>query len=166
MPRPCCRATTFSPPSIAVPSASSSRRSLHVSWVMTRGRARSPWLNRRRRRRPALRRRQSVLPWPPGPPTIRPLVKDVHSRFVSLEPGRRSSRVSESVCLPVGRFVSIRGLEEGTLSVRFRVRDSQRPGPIALAPLHRTVRRTVRSQLQSTGWTLPSELPRVLSSMT
>jgi hypothetical protein len=39
-------------------------------------------------------------------------------RFTSLEPGLRSSRVSESVRLPVGRFVSIRGLEEGTLSVR------------------------------------------------
>jgi hypothetical protein len=71
-----------------------------------------------------------------APLTIRPLVEDVRSRFVSLEPGRRSSRVSESVRLPVGRFVSIRGLKEGTLSVRFRVRDSQRPGPIALAPLH------------------------------
>jgi hypothetical protein len=103
-----------------------------------------------------------VLPWPPGLPMIRPLVEDVRSRFVSLEPGRRSSRVSELVRLPVGRFVSVRGLEEGTLSVRFRVRDSQRPGPVALAPL----RRTVRSQLQSTGWTLPSELPRVLSSRT
>jgi hypothetical protein len=84
-----------------------------------------------------------VLPWPPGPPTIRPLVEDVRSRFVSLEPGRRSSRVSESVHLPIGHFMSVRGLEEGTLSVRFRVRDSQRPGPVALAPLHRTVRRTV-----------------------
>jgi hypothetical protein len=107
-----------------------------------------------------------VLPWPPGPPMIRPLVEDVRSRFVSLEPGRRSSRVSESVRLPVGRFMSVQGLEEGTLSVRFRVRDSQRPGPVALAPLHRTVRRTVRSQVQSTGWTLPSELLRVFSSRT
>jgi hypothetical protein len=88
-----------------------------------------------------------VLPWPPGPPTIRPLVTGVGYRFVSLEPGLRSSRVSESVRLPVGRFVSIRGLEEGTLSVRIRIRDSRRPGPIALAPLHRTVRRTVRSRL-------------------
>jgi hypothetical protein len=60
-----------------------------------------------------------VLPWPPGLLTIRPLVENIHSRFVSLEPGRRSSRVSESVRLPVGRFVSVRGLEEGTLSVRF-----------------------------------------------
>jgi hypothetical protein len=62
-----------------------------------------------------------VLPWPSGPPTIRPPVVDVRSRFVSLEPGARSSRVSESVRLPAGRFVSIRGLEEGTLSVRFQV---------------------------------------------
>jgi hypothetical protein len=75
-------------------------------------------LNLRRRRRPALRRRPSVLPWPPGPPTIRPLVGGIGSRFVSLEPGQRSSRVSESVCLPIGHFVSVRGLEEGTLSVR------------------------------------------------
>jgi hypothetical protein len=88
-----------------------------------------------------------MLPWPPGLPMIRPLVVDVRSRFMSLEPGRRSSRVSESVRLLVGRFVSVRGLEEGTLSVRFQVRDSQRPGPVTLAPLHRTVRRTVRSQL-------------------
>jgi hypothetical protein len=58
-----------------------------------------------------------VLPWLPGPPMNRPLVVDVRSRFVSLEPGPRSSRVSESVRLPVGRFVSVRGLEEGTLSV-------------------------------------------------
>jgi hypothetical protein len=78
-----------------------------------------------------------MLPWPPGPPTIRPLVVGIGYRFTSLEPGPRSSRVSESVRLPVGRFVSVRGLEEGTLSWR--------PGPIALAPLHRTVRRTVRS---------------------
>jgi hypothetical protein len=107
-----------------------------------------------------------VLPLPPGPPMITPLVEDVRSRFVSLESERRSSSVSESVRLPVGRFVSVRGLEEGTLSVRFRVRDSQRPDPVSLTPLHRTVRRTVRSQLQSTGWTLPSKLPRVLSSRT
>jgi hypothetical protein len=107
-----------------------------------------------------------MLPWLPGPPTIRPLVADVRSRFVSLELGPRSSRVSESVHLPVGRFVSVRGLEEGTLSIRFQVRDSQRPGPVALTPLHRTVWRTVRSQLQSTGWILPSELPRVLSYRT
>jgi hypothetical protein len=83
-----------------------------------------------------------VLPWPP---MIRLPVVDVNSRFVSIEPGPRSSRVSESVRLPVGRFVSVRGLEEGTLSVRLRVRDSRRLGPVALAPLHRTVRRTVRS---------------------
>jgi hypothetical protein len=107
-----------------------------------------------------------MLPWPSGPPTIRPPVVDARSRFVSLEPGPRSSRVSESVCLPVGRFVSARGLKEGTLSVRFRVLDSRRPGPVALTPLHMTVRRTVRSQLQYTGWTLPSELPRVLSYRT
>jgi hypothetical protein len=47
-----------------------------------------------------------------------------HGRLFQIrEPraGRRSSRVSESVRLPVGRFVSVRGLEEGTLSVRFRV---------------------------------------------
>jgi hypothetical protein len=31
----------------------------------------------------------------------------VGSRFVSLEPRPRSSRVSESVRLPVGRFVSV-----------------------------------------------------------
>jgi hypothetical protein len=85
-----------------------------------------------------------VLPWPPGPLMIRPPVTGVGSRFTSLEPGPRSNRVSESVRLPVGRFVSIRGLEEGTLSVKIRVRDSRRPGPVALAPLHRIVRRTVR----------------------
>jgi hypothetical protein len=107
-----------------------------------------------------------VLPWLSGPPTIRLPVVDVSSRFANLEPGPRSSRVSESVHLPVGHFVSVRGLEEGTLSVRFRVRDSRRPGPVALAPLHRTVRRTVRSRLQYTGWTLSSELPRVLSYRT
>jgi hypothetical protein len=78
-------------------------------------------LSLRRRRRLVLRRRSSVLPWPPGPPMIRPPVVDVSSRFVSLEPRARSSRVSESVRLPVGRFVSVRGLEEGTLSVRLRV---------------------------------------------
>jgi hypothetical protein len=116
-----------------------------VSWVTTRGRARSPWLNLQRRRRPALRRRLSVLPWPPRPPTIRPLVAGVGYRFASLEPGSRSSRVSESVHLPIGRFVNVRGLKEGTMSVRMWVRDSRRPGPVALAPLHRTVRRTVRS---------------------
>jgi hypothetical protein len=54
----------------------------------------------------------------PGPPMIRPLVIGVGSRFVSLEPGPRSSKVSESVRLPIGRFVSIRGLKEGTLSIR------------------------------------------------
>jgi hypothetical protein len=86
-----------------------------------------------------------VLPWPPGPPTNKPSVAGVGSRFMSLEPGPRSSRVSESVRLPVGRFMSVRGLNEGTLSVRIRVRDSRRPGPIALVPLHRIVRRTVRS---------------------
>jgi hypothetical protein len=59
-----------------------------------------------------------VLPWPPGPPMIRPLVMGICSRFASLEPGPRSSRVSESVRLPVSRFVSVQGLEEGTLSVR------------------------------------------------
>jgi hypothetical protein len=87
-------------------------------------------------------------------------------RFTSLEPGPRSSRVSESVRPPVSRFVSVQGLKEGTLSVRIRVRDSRRPGPVALAPLHRTVWRTVRSRLQCTGWTLSSELPRVLSCRT
>jgi hypothetical protein len=107
-----------------------------------------------------------MLPWPPGPPMIRPLVAGVGYRFVSLEPGPRSSRVSESDRLPVGHFLSVRGLEEGTLSFRIRVRDSRRPGPVALAPLHRTVRRTVRSRLQCTGWTLPSELSRVLSCRT
>jgi hypothetical protein len=107
-----------------------------------------------------------VLPWLPGPSMIRPLVTSVGYRFVSLEPGPRSSRVSESVRLPVGRFMSVRGLEEDTLSIRIRVRDSRRPGPVALVPLHRTVRRTVRSRLQCTGWTLPSELPRVLSCRT
>jgi hypothetical protein len=59
-----------------------------------------------------------VLPWPPGLPTIRPPIAGIGSRFMSLEPGPRSSRVSESVHLPVGRFMSDRGLEEGTLSVR------------------------------------------------
>jgi hypothetical protein len=59
-----------------------------------------------------------VLPWPPGPPMIKPLVTGIGYRFMSLEPGPRSSRVSESVRLPVGHFVSVRGLEEGTLSVR------------------------------------------------
>jgi hypothetical protein len=47
-----------------------------------------------------------------------PLVIGVGSRFASLEPGPRSSKVSESVRLPVDRFVSIRGLKEGTLSIR------------------------------------------------
>jgi hypothetical protein len=92
-----------------------------------------------------------VLPWPSGPPTIRPPVVDVSSRFMSLEPGPRSSRVSESVRLPVGRFVSVRGLEEGTLSVKFQVRDSRRPGPVALTPLHRmdtVVRVAEGTQLQ------------------
>jgi hypothetical protein len=74
--------------------------------------------------------------------------------------------VSESVRLLNGHFVGVRGLEEGTLSVRIRVRDSQRPGPVALAPLHRIMRRTVRLRLQCTGWTLPSELPRGLSCRT
>jgi hypothetical protein len=89
-------------------------------------------------------------------------------RFQIREPGARTEeqQVSESVRLPVDRFVSVRGLKEGTLSVRIRVQDSQRPGPVALAPLHRTVRRTVRSRLQCTGWTLSSELPRVLSCRT
>jgi hypothetical protein len=82
---------------------------------------------------------------------IRPLVVGAGYRFTSLEPRLRSSKVSESVRLPVGRFVSVQGLEEGTLSVRIRVRDSQRPGPIALAPVHRIVQRTVRSRLQCTG---------------
>jgi hypothetical protein len=59
-----------------------------------------------------------VLPWPPGLSMIRPPVVGVSSRFASLELGPRSSRVSESVRLPVGRFVSVRGLEEGTLSGR------------------------------------------------
>jgi hypothetical protein len=62
-----------------------------------------------------------VLPWPPGLPMIRSLVMGVGYRFTSLEPGPRSSRVSESVRLPVGCFVSVRGLEEGTLSVWIRV---------------------------------------------
>jgi hypothetical protein len=78
-----------------------------------------------------------VLPWQPGPPMIRPSVTGIGSRFVSLEPGPRSGRVSESVRLPVGRFVSVRELEEGTLSIRIRVRDSRRPDPVALVPLHR-----------------------------
>jgi hypothetical protein len=56
-----------------------------------------------------------MLPWPP---TIRPPVTGASSRFASLEPEPRSSRVSESVRLPVGRFASVRGLEEGTLSIR------------------------------------------------
>jgi hypothetical protein len=86
-----------------------------------------------------------VLPWPLGPPTNRSSVVGVGFRFVSPEPGPRSSRVSESVCHPVGRLVSIRGLKEGTLSVRIRVRDSRRPGPIALVPLHKIMWRTVRS---------------------
>jgi hypothetical protein len=107
-----------------------------------------------------------VLPWPPGPPTIRPPVTGVSSRFVSLELGPRSSRVSESVRLPVSHFMSIQRLEEGTLSVRIRVRDRRRLGLIALAPLHRIVRRTVRPRLMCTGWTLLSELLRVLSCRT
>jgi hypothetical protein len=85
-----------------------------------------------------------VLPWMLGPPMIRPLVMGVDYRFTSLEPGPRSSRVSESVCLLVGHFMSVRGLVVGTLSIRIRVRDSRRPGPVALVPLPRTVRRTVR----------------------
>jgi hypothetical protein len=56
-----------------------------------------------------------VLPWPP---TNRPLVTGVGSRFASLEPGPRSSKVSESVRLPIGHFISVRGLKEGTLSIR------------------------------------------------
>jgi hypothetical protein len=59
-----------------------------------------------------------MLPWPPGPPMIRPPIATVCSRFMSLEPGPRSSRVSKSVRLPVGHFMSVQGLEEGTLSVR------------------------------------------------
>jgi hypothetical protein len=39
-------------------------------------------------------------------------------KVMSLELGLRSSRVSESVRLPDSRFVGVRGLEEGTLSVR------------------------------------------------
>jgi hypothetical protein len=85
-----------------------------------------------------------VLPWPPGPLTIRPPVARVGSRFASPETGPRSSRVSESVRLPVSCFVSIRGLEEGTLSVKILVRDRRRPGPVFLTPLHRIVWRTVR----------------------
>jgi hypothetical protein len=104
-----------------------------------------------------------VLPWPP---MIKPPVVGVGSRFVSLEPGLRSSRVSESVRLPIGHFVSVLGLEEGTLSVRIRVRDSRRPGPVALMPLHRIVRRTVRPRLLCAGWTLLFELPRVLNCRT
>jgi hypothetical protein len=43
-----------------------------------------------------------------------------HGRsFQIREPGPRSSRVRESVRLPIDRFMSVRGLEEGTLSVRF-----------------------------------------------
>jgi hypothetical protein len=78
-----------------------------VSWVTTRGRARSPWLNLQRRRRLALRRRPSMLPWPPRPPPNRPPITGVGPRFTSLEPGPRSNRVSESVHLPIGLFVSI-----------------------------------------------------------
>jgi hypothetical protein len=85
-----------------------------------------------------------MLSWPPGLPMIKPPVAGVDSRFARLEPGPRSSRVSESVRLPVGRFMSICGLEEGTLSIRIRVQDSRRPGPVALVPLHRIVRRTMR----------------------
>jgi hypothetical protein len=59
--------------------------------------------------------------------------------------GPRSNWVSESVHLPIGLFMSIRGLEEGALSIRIRVQDSRRPGPVALMPLHRIVWRTVRS---------------------
>jgi hypothetical protein len=59
-----------------------------------------------------------VLPWPPGPPMIKPSVAGVGSRFVSLESGPRSSRVSESVHLPIGHFVSVQGHEEGTLSIK------------------------------------------------
>jgi hypothetical protein len=77
-----------------------------------------PMVEPPKKKRAVLRRRPSVLPWPPGPPTIRPLVAGVGYRFVSLEPGPRSSRVSKSVRLPVGCFMSVRGLEEGTLSVR------------------------------------------------
>jgi hypothetical protein len=89
-------------------------------------------------------------------------ITGVGSRFTSLEPGPRSNRVSESVHLRIGRFVSVRGLEEGTLSVKIRVQGSRRTGPVALTPLHRIVLRTVRSRLLCTGWTLLSELPRVL----
>jgi hypothetical protein len=74
--------------------------------------------------------------------------------------------VSKSVRLPVDRFMSVRGLEEHTLSVRIQVQDSRRPGPVALTPLHRIVRRIVRSRLLCTGWTLLSELPRVLNYRT
>jgi hypothetical protein len=107
-----------------------------------------------------------VLTWPPGQPTIRPSIVGVSSRFMSLVPGPRCSRVRELVHLPVGRFMSVRGLEEGTLSIRIRVRDSRIPGPVALVPLHRIMRRTVRPRLLCTGWTLLSELPRVLSCRT
>jgi hypothetical protein len=62
-----------------------------------------------------------VLPWPPGLPTIRLLVMGIGYKFVSLKPGPRISRVSESVHRLVGRFVTVRGLEEGTLSIRIRV---------------------------------------------
>jgi hypothetical protein len=107
-----------------------------------------------------------MLPWPPGPPMIRPPVAGIGSRFMSLEPGPRSSRVSESVHLSVSHFVSVRGLKEGTLSVKIRVRDSRRPGHVALGPHHRIVRRTMRSRLLCIGWTPLSELPRVLNCRT
>jgi hypothetical protein len=80
--------------------------SVNASWVTTRGRARIRWLNLRRRR-PMLRRRPTVLPLPPGPPTIRLLVESVRSRFESLELEPRSSRMSQSVRLPVGLFVYV-----------------------------------------------------------
>jgi hypothetical protein len=115
-----------------------------ASWVVTRGRARILWLNLRRRRL-MLRRRPTVLPRPPGPPIIRPLVEGVRSRFKSLEPGPRSSRVSQSFCLPIGLFVCVQGLEEGTLSIRVSIRVRGRPGPVVPAPQHMIVQRTVRS---------------------
>jgi hypothetical protein len=43
-----------------------------------------------------------MLPWPPGPLTIRLPIEGIPSRFEILEPGPRSSTVSQSVCLPIG----------------------------------------------------------------
>jgi hypothetical protein len=141
-----CRILHLEP--ISSPSARPKERSFHLlarlinrsnaSWVTTRGRSRIRWLNLRRRRS-MLRRRPTVLPWPPGPPKIRPPVEGIRSRFESLEPRPRSSRVSQSVHLPIGLFVCIRGLEEGTLSIKVSIRVRGRPGPVAPTPQHRIV---------------------------